>query len=99
MPDVRARPPGGSSTSLTYPLLKTSEIVKFLSDLRIHLSIEDLMKPTATRMVAVYDDFLEILAGISQDQLSVSEYLDSSFSAYPELHRDSAKLVLHYMQL
>lgn len=99
MIDSRGRP--NSPCGLTYPLLKLSEIVSFLSDLRINVSIEDLTKPTASKMVAIYDDFFEILMGTSQSQLSLSEEGGESvaYSAHPELHVESEKLIMHYIQL
>ncbi|KAJ3195182.1 kinetochore-associated Ndc80 complex subunit nuf2 [Irineochytrium annulatum] len=69
--------------SYSFPSLKPAEILTCLADLQIPMSHEDLEKPSTNRMLAVFEQFTDILMGVSRDQFSQPNFAAMEILEYP----------------
>ncbi|KAJ3243486.1 kinetochore-associated Ndc80 complex subunit nuf2 [Chytriomyces hyalinus] len=83
----------------SFPMLKPSEIVTCMSDLHIHVSLEDLERPTPSRMAAVFDAFTSTFMGVSRDSCAVPSFHVVDMLEHPDLHQDDVALMAFYRQL
>ncbi|KAJ3415273.1 kinetochore-associated Ndc80 complex subunit nuf2 [Chytridiales sp. JEL 0842] len=87
------------SQALTFPVLKPSEIVTCMAELQIPITIEDLEKPTAPRMIAVFESCTDILMGVAREQFSQPNFAVMEILEHPDLHQESITLMSFYRQL
>ncbi|KAJ3216175.1 kinetochore-associated Ndc80 complex subunit nuf2 [Dinochytrium kinnereticum] len=85
--------------SFSFPNLKPSEILTCMSDLQIPMSMEDLEKPSTQRILTVFEQFTDILMGVSRDQFAQPNFAAMEILEYPDLHQDSIILMGFYRQL
>ncbi|KAI9225399.1 MAG: Nuf2 family-domain-containing protein [Piptocephalis tieghemiana] len=74
----------------TFPLLSTQEIIAALRDISISLTEEDMARPSAQRMMAVYEVILDQVMGMPRQACANIPLEDMEFLPYPDLHQDSA---------
>ncbi|EME32654.1 kinetochore protein Nuf2 [Galdieria sulphuraria] len=73
----------------SFPILNAEEIVQCLKELQIPFSEEQLKKPTSEGIRATYEQILELLLGISRDELQQPVFQALDVLSYPELHEYS----------
>lgn len=73
----------------SFPPLKNKEILACLKELNIPLTLDELKNPDAKRMREVYEVFVEVLMGVSKDDLRQPQFGAMDAFKYPELHEES----------
>lgn len=73
----------------SFPILNADEIVQCLKELQIPFSEEQLKKPTSESIRATYEQILELLLGISREELQQPVFQALDVLSYPELHEYS----------
>lgn len=88
--------------SWVYPLLKPDEIIVCMNELAIPLTMEDLQKPTASKMQIVYTAFADIIMGVTKEHFDASlaacELAETSPDHF-DIYADSVLLVMFYREL
>ncbi|KAJ3111653.1 kinetochore-associated Ndc80 complex subunit nuf2 [Phlyctochytrium bullatum] len=63
------------------------------------MSMEDLEKPSTARVLAILEQFTEILMGVTRDQYSQLNFSAMEILEFPDLHQESIVLMAFYRQL
>ncbi|RKP04575.1 Nuf2 family-domain-containing protein [Thamnocephalis sphaerospora] len=87
-----------SKGSFIFPTLKNQEIVECMEDMQIPFTSEDLQRPTQSRMQTVYEQFCDVLMGVTREEI---EAVDGSALdlEYADIYQDSLVLMSFYRQL
>jgi kinetochore protein Nuf2 len=87
-----------SKGTFIFPMLKNQEIIDCMEDMQIPFTSEDLQRPTQSRMQAVYENFCDILMGVTREEI---EAVDSSALdlEYADIYQNSLVLMSFYKQL
>ena len=60
-----------------------------MPNLGIHMSESDLTSPEPEFVTNVYETFVDLLAGVSKEELNQPQFVGLGELEYPELHEDS----------
>lgn len=82
-------PGRGARSTYSFPLLKNSEIVGCMPNLGIHMTEADLMEPEPEFVMQVYETFVDLLAGVTREELNQPQFVGLGELDHPELHEDS----------
>lgn len=80
---------GASASSYSFPTLKAQEILLCLKGLDIPMSVEELKAPTETKMMTVYSQMIEMMMGVTKDELRQPQFGAMDHFQFPELHEES----------
>lgn len=81
--------PSRSRSTYSFPILKNSEIIGCMPNLGIHMSESDLTSPEPEFVTNVYETFVDLLAGITKEELNQPQFIGLGELDHPELHEDS----------
>eukprot|EP00871_Galdieria_phlegrea_P000813 jgi/Galph1/1732/GphlegSOOS_G400.1 len=84
-----SKSPKHKGPQYSFPILSPDEIVQCLKELQIPLSEEQLKKPNPESIRATYEQILELLLGISREELQQPVFQALDVLSYPELHEYS----------
>ncbi len=80
------------SVAGTFPILASSVITECMQELGMELTEADLREPKARTMALVYENFVDLLMGVSRDDsapLSATHASALDHLEHPELHDNS----------
>lgn len=83
--------------TFSFPILKNSEIISCLSDLRIHITEADLTKCRPDVLRHVYESLLVDCLDMSKDELSQPKFYGLEALRFQELHDESIP-ALHFIR-
>ena len=78
-----------TSQTFSFPLLKKSEIVSCCNELNIPITENDLTQPHLSVVRTVYELFVELLTGISKDQMQQIQFSALDTLSFPELYEEA----------
>ena len=81
--------PSRSRSTYSFPILKNSELIACMPNLGIHMSESDLTSPEPEFVINVYETFVDLLAGVSKEELNQPQFVGLGELDHPELHEDS----------
>ena len=73
----------------SFPLLKSSEISSCLTELGLPLTIAQLNDPKEEEIKPVLEKLLELLKGVSREELKQMDFQGMTLLSYPDLHEES----------
>ncbi|BFZ56594.1 SUMO conjugating enzyme Hus5 [Savitreella phatthalungensis] len=85
-----------------YPVLSPDEILQCMTELGIPLTLDDLQKPSASKMQVVYTAFADIIMGVTKDYFDASIASCEAAQDSPDhfdIYADSLLLVIFYQHL
>jgi kinetochore protein Nuf2 len=78
-----------SAATFSFPLLKLSEISSCLTELGMPLTLAQLSDPKEDELKPVFEKLLELLKGVSREELKQLDFRGMEILPYPELHEES----------
>eukprot|EP00897_Mesotaenium_endlicherianum_P004693 jgi/Mesen1/4251/ME000022S03536 len=78
-----------ASMQYSYPLMKQEKIVEVLAELEIPFSIQDISKPSLETIKPVFESFVQLLLGVTREELRQPNFAAMDVLEFPELHEDS----------
>ena len=76
-------------SAYSFPILKNSEILSCMPNLGIRMTESDLTNPEPSFVQEVYEIFVEVLSGITKEELNQQQFVGLGELEFPELHEDS----------
>lgn len=85
----------------SFPMLSTEELQGCLGELNISITAEDMEKPRAEHIRAVYECLVEICVGVPRDAMHQMDFNASRAAPfeYRELHDESVSFVNYQYQM
>mmetsp|Transcript_29485 Transcript_29485/g.49579 ORF Transcript_29485/g.49579 Transcript_29485/m.49579 type:complete len:456 (-) Transcript_29485:50-1417(-) len=75
--------------SYSFPILSNQEILACLSELDIQFTEQDLLKPTHESVKQVYEPLVQLLVGVTREELQQPALGAIDALEFPELHNES----------
>jgi kinetochore protein Nuf2 len=82
-----------------FPTLNNAEILQCMEELRIPFTEQDLSKPSSIKVIKVFEDFLDILMGITREELEQPHFSVMENLENPELHQQSLEDITFFRHL
>ena len=79
----------------SFPILKTEEILQCLHEMQLAVDENDLKNPTAQSTRKIYETFIEMIMGITREEMSQPAFHGLSALNYPELHEESIPTIAY----
>lgn len=73
----------------TFPILPPRTLCEFLEDLKFPMDMEDLKHPSTNSVRDVYLHFIEMLTGVTWEQMQQPQLQAAETLTFPELHKES----------
>lgn len=78
-----------SNQVYSFPLLKLSEILQCIREMQIPMTEEDLQTGNAPALRRIFEVFIEVIMGLTKEEMSQPAFSGLNALNYPELHDDS----------
>eukprot|EP00899_Mesostigma_viride_P008740 jgi/Mesvir1/17868/Mv12945-RA.1 len=75
--------------SFSFPILNNQEILACLAELDLHIPEADLLKPTYEVIRPVFEGIVQLLVGVTREELHQPIFRAMDLLEYPELHEES----------
>ena len=72
-----------------FPTLNNAEILQCMDELRIPLTEQELSKLSSMKTIKIFESFLDILMGITREELEQPHFSVLENLENPELHQQS----------
>jgi kinetochore protein Nuf2 len=82
-----------------FPTLNNGEILQCMEELRIPLTEQELNKISPMKMIKIYESFLDILMGVTREELEQPHFSILENLENPELHQQSLADITFFRHL
>ena len=73
----------------TFPILKDDAICSCMKELNMDLDVASLRAPKPKQLATIYENFVDLLMGVSRDEAMQPQFAALDVLEHPELHETS----------